>query len=144
MISFHRFLEIINENAQNGHEFMQAVGEARQKLAEMHTTLQRNKDPQYQKGLVNYMKQARAQLSQILMPFDRQPVLGNGVEFRMQNQAALQQLVVDNKMGRDQLEDSIVNGKIDQVIQTVVQAEKNLGDMFRSFSGRRENPSMIS
>jgi len=144
MINFYEFAKILNENDQNGHEFMQAVGEARQKLAEMHTTLQRNEDPQYQKGLVNYMKQARAQLGRLLMPFDRQPVLGNGVEFRMQNQAALQQLVVDNGMGSDQLEDAIVNGRIDQVIQMVVQAEKNLGDMFRGFSGRRENPSMIS
>jgi hypothetical protein len=155
MKSFHEWLEERNENymgataptGEVNHEFLQAVGEARQKLAEMHKTLQRNKDPQYQKGLVSYMKNARANLSQLLMPFDRKPVAGN-TEFRMANQGSLQQLAMDNRMGQDMIEKSILNGQIDELIQTVVSAEKTLGDWFKSSSPRnamlhQQSPSMI-
>ena len=155
MKSFHEWLEERNENymganaptGEVNHEFLQAVGEARQKLAEMHKTLQRNKDPQYQKGLVSYMKNARANLSQLLMPFDKKPVAGN-TEFKMANQGSLQQLAMDNRMGQDMIEKSILNGQIDELIQTVVSAEKSLGDWFKSSSPRnamlhKQNPSMI-
>jgi len=155
MKSFHEWLEEKHENdmganAMSGevnHEFLQAVGEARQKLAEMHKTLQKNKDPQYQKGLVDYMKNARAHLSQLLMPFDRKPVSGT-TEFRMSNMGTLQQLAMDNRMGQDSIEKSILNGRIDDLIVTVASAEKSLGDWFSSSSPRnailhQQNPSMI-
>lgn len=140
------FNEWLNENYPNSevnHEFLNAAGEARQKLADMHRVLDRNRDPQHRNPLVNYMKTARAQLSQLLMPFDRKPVLGT-LEFRIANEGSLQLFVVDNRMGQDVLEKMIMDGQIDELIQKVEGAEKSLANWFRSSSARnRDNPSMI-
>lgn len=144
MRTFHEWL---NENYPNAsevnHDFLNAVGEARQKISEMHRVLERNRNPQDQKALIAYMKNTRAYLGQMLMPFDRKPVLG-GVEFRIANEGSLQLFVVDNRIGQDMLEKMIMDGRIDELVQKAEGAERSLANWFRSSSAQhRENPSMI-
>lgn len=130
MINFHKFTEILeNAAAEVDHEtkygFIEAVGQARQKLADAHRVIQRNQEPQKHDALLKYMDGLCSSLSHLLGPFERKPVLGNGVEFRSVN-IGLGSLMSPDGRTPNWIVEALKGGNAAEVLQVIQRAEKTL------------------
>ena len=146
-VNFYRFTEIL-ESATVGadynakHDFLDAVGRTRQKLAEAHRILQNNRDPGQADELVRYMDGVCAMVSQNLAHFDRKPVFGGSAEFRIANTSLGGLLSPDGRIPQ-WIEEAIRGRKTEQLLRIVADAEKTLTSMYKSASGDAHNEPMI-
>lgn len=141
MINFHRFAEILESvevdrsiDADTKYAFLDALGQIRQKLAEAHRVVDRNRDQKQMGALSKYLVDLCGSISHLLGPFERKPVLGDGVEFRMINTSLGSLVSADGRLPR-WIEEALARGQTDRVMQVLQGAEKTLTGFYKAAGG---------
>lgn len=139
MKTFLEFLENKDVDHNTKHNFLQAVGETRQALTAAYKVLNRNETPE---SLYKYMEELCQIINSKLKPYDRKPVFGNNIEFRMIN-TGLGSFSSANNQVPDWIKQSISSGNKKELLQKVEAAEKELMEFYKKISNDHGNESFI-